>query len=280
MSTNLRSSLDRQITEAKARESAEGELRVAREMQESLLPRVPTADAFERYGVQLHAVNIPARAVAGDFYDHFIDARGRLVVCIADVSGKGARAAILMAVARTALRTAADAVEGPGELLGAVNQVLLNDTHTLNGSFVTMQVLCFGSDGRVTYANAGHPHVTALTAEGPPQSIAPTTGMIVGVLDDPSLNAATASLDLPADWTHLVLVTDGVLEAARPGEGGHRNMFDQAGLHSALTATDPPSPTLPADQVTAAVVDAVVAYEGEQRSDDLTVVTIKRLNPA
>ncbi|MEO1236803.1 MAG: SpoIIE family protein phosphatase [Planctomycetota bacterium] len=283
MSANLRASLDRQVAEARARESAEGELRVAREMQESLLPPVPEEGAFDRFGLRLHAVNIPARAVAGDFYDHFVDRRGRLIVCIADVSGKGARAAMLMAVTRTALRTAADGAEGPGELLQEVNVVLLQNTHSTDGSFVTMQVLCFEPGGPATYASAGHLNATVLSSSSPPLPTAGTTGTVVGVIDEPALNATTGDLSLPQDWTHLVLVTDGVMEAARFDEQGRRVMLNEAGLHAALASVN--GPTAPrerwtAQRVTAAVVDAVVAHEGEQRSDDLTVVTLERLGPS
>ncbi|MCI0409654.1 MAG: SpoIIE family protein phosphatase, partial [Acidobacteria bacterium] len=106
--------------ETAAREKVEGEIRVARQIQTALLPRkLPGGEAFD-----LHAVNLPARRVAGDFYDCFLRDDKTLVFLIADVSGKGVPAALFMAVARTVLRdvlasglSLSAAVERANELL-------------------------------------------------------------------------------------------------------------------------------------------------------------------
>ncbi|MEL7238134.1 MAG: PP2C family protein-serine/threonine phosphatase, partial [Planctomycetota bacterium] len=270
MTASLRDSLDRQVTEAKAREAAEGELRVARQMQESLLPAAMTNGQLDALGVCVFGMNVPARAVAGDFYDHFLDVRGRLVVCVADVSGKGARAALLAAVARTALRAAADAADGPGELVAAVNAALLRTTRDTRGSFITMFVAHVEPGGRITYANAGHPPAAVVTAAGQVAPVGPPTGLIVGVADAPELNAHTAALELPDDWRHLVIVTDGFTEATPPGEDLH--MLGEAGLHATLGETT----DLKSEAVAAALTAAVERHEGPERSDDLTILVLSR----
>ncbi len=107
-----------------AREVVEGELRAAREIQARLLPQVfpafPDRDEFV-----LHGVNAPARHVGGDFFDFFLASEQELVLVIADVSGKGVPAAMLMAVSRTIVRNLAMDGLAPAEILAETNRLLL-----------------------------------------------------------------------------------------------------------------------------------------------------------
>jgi phosphoserine phosphatase RsbU/P len=277
ISRNVREAKDRIADEVARREVAETELRVARRMQESLLPTPMSQAALRPFGVSLHAVNVPAVEVAGDFFDHFVDARGRLVVCIADVSGKGASAAMLMAVARTALRCAADEAEGAGEIVRAINRVLLDTTHD-TVSFVTMLVLLCECDGRMRYANAGHPPGVCVQRDGSVVDVAMGTGTVVGIVPDEDVLAREAELPLPADWSRLVFVTDGVLEAAQGGvDRRHaakqqRDMFGVVRLRDALIE----QPQATASEMCRAVVSAVERFEGAVRSDDVTVLVVAR----
>lgn len=278
ISNNVREAKMRIASETARRESAEGELRVARRMQESLLPQPLAADTLRPFGISLHAVNLPAAEVAGDFFDHFIDARGRLVICIADVSGKGASAAMLMAVTRTALRGAADGAEGPADIVRSINRFLLENTHD-TVSFVTMIVLLIHRDGTMVYSNAGHPPAVCVCAQRVPLDIAPGTGTVVGIVPDDEAPAGQAELSLPADWTRLVFVTDGVLEAAQPAQTitrhtlpQQREMFGLARLHTVLASCS----HTPASEICDAIVRAVQTFEGANRGDDVTVMVIAR----
>lgn len=277
ISRNVREAKDRIAEETARRQLAEGELRVARRMQESLLPTPLTEETLHPFGIFLHAVNVPAVEVAGDFFDHFIDARGRLVICIADVSGKGASAAMLMAVTRTALRGAADTAEGAGEIIRVINRVLLDTTHD-TVSFVTMLILLCDRDGRIRYANAGHPPAVCVRASGETLDVASGTGTVVGIVPDEHVMATQADLNLPADWTRLILVTDGVLEATRGGVARHdasqrhRDMFGVTGLHEVMRAHGQKS----AAHICTQVIQAVERFEGPVRSDDVTVLAIAR----
>lgn len=106
---------------------------------------------------------------------------GRLVICIADVAGKGAKAAMIMAVARTAFRAASDSSDDPGVMLRSVSRVLNQTTTDTEGSFVTMLALTIDRDGRLLYANAGHPSGVVITRDGMVASCADSTGTLVGI---------------------------------------------------------------------------------------------------
>src|SRR3989454_5689475 len=104
----------------------------ARRIQQNLLPR--TAPSLP--GFQLEAECVPAGAVAGDWYDYIPLADGRVALVLADVSGKGMPAALLMSAARGMVRSLAPLASGPGQVLARLNQMLLDDFPT--GRFVTM----------------------------------------------------------------------------------------------------------------------------------------------
>lgn len=277
ISRNVREAKDRIADETARREMAEGELRVARRMQESLLPTPLSPEALQPFRISLHAINVPAIEVAGDFFDHFTDSHGRLIICIADVSGKGASAAMLMAVARTALRGAVDAASGPADIIRTINRVLIDTTHDI-ASFVTMLVLVIERDGSMKYANAGHPPAICVRASAKAMEVAPATGTVVGIMLEEDVLATEAELDLPADWTHLVLVTDGVLEATQGGvdredaRGQRRVMFGSQRLQHLVAA----APGASARVLSNMVVDAIKRFEGATRSDDVTVLVLAR----
>ena len=100
--------------ETAARQAVESEIMIARRIQESLLPR--TFPPFpHRKEFRLHAVNVPAREVGGDFFDFFFITEDRLALIIADVSGKGIPAALFMAVSRTILKNICAGEQDPAD---------------------------------------------------------------------------------------------------------------------------------------------------------------------
>ncbi len=141
-----------QQAEAQARERIEQELRVARLIQQTLLPKaVPDLP-----GWRLATDYRPARAVGGDFYDFLDLADGRLGLVIGDVTSKGVPAALVMATTRSVLRATALRLPSPGQVLAGANEILCPDMPP------HMFVTCFyavlePATGRLTYANAGHP---------------------------------------------------------------------------------------------------------------------------
>ena len=140
-----------QQIEARERERVEQELRVARVIQETLLPETTPA----LLGWRLEAYWQPARAVSGDFYDFMEFPDGRVGIIVADVTDKGVPAALVMATARSLLRAAAERFIAPGEVLARANDQLCPDIP--RNMFVTcLYLLLDPANGEVTFANAGH----------------------------------------------------------------------------------------------------------------------------
>ncbi len=140
-----------QQLELQARERLEQELRVARLIQQTLLPRELPALA----GWQVAAYYQPARAVGGDFYDFINLPDGRLGIVIGDVTDKGVPAALVMATTRAILRAAAQRLSSPGEVLERANELLCPDIPPK--MFVTcLYAILDPTTGRLNYANAGH----------------------------------------------------------------------------------------------------------------------------
>lgn len=124
----------------------------ARRIQQNLLPR----SAPSLPGFQLEAECVPVGAVGGDWYDYIPLADGRLAIVLADVSGKGMAAALLMSAVRGMVRAQAPLGSGPAEVLAQVNQILLDDVPT--GRYVTMIYAVLDPAHRtLTFASAGHP---------------------------------------------------------------------------------------------------------------------------
>jgi len=123
----------------------------ARTIQEALLPK---SSPFVP-GFVISGRSVPARAVGGDWYDFIPFADGRWGLVLADVSGKGTAAALLMSATRGMLRSLAEACCSPGEVLTQLNQLLVNDFPA--GKFVTMVYAVLDPVSRtVIFANAGH----------------------------------------------------------------------------------------------------------------------------
>lgn len=203
------------------------DLKIAREFQESLLPReypeVPEAGLQNALSLNFHHVYQPATTVCGDFFDVFKISEGRAGVFIADVMGHGARSALVTAILRTLLQDLAGHEDDPAHILGQVNRHfagILRGT----GQFVFASAFCMVIDTvnqNMTFASAGHPAPIVIDREsGNVQPLLPED-----FVDPQHINAA---LGLDADSTYtrhtralhpgdaFVLFTDGVIEAPAP----------------------------------------------------------------
>ena len=197
-----------QLAVAKGR--LERELQVARQVQASLLPQeMPRLPGWE-----LAAAWLPAREVAGDYYD-FIplemtpDQTQKLGLVIADVADKGTPAALFMVNVRSTLRASMFDADSPVHGLTHVNQLVCGDSH--DGMFVTLFYAQINSlDGVVTYVNAGHnPPFLLRAADGEPEPLT-RTGMALGV--DPSVLFTQRVVALEARDI-ILFYTDGVPDA-------------------------------------------------------------------
>src|SRR5690606_21857259 len=154
MLKNLRKQIELQSQQEANQRQLEREWQKARETQRSLLPT--TFPPFpDRKEFDLHAVNLAAHHVAGDYFDFFMINPKTLVIVIADVSGKGMSAALVMAVTRTIVRSLAQTGKSPAEILRETNEQLRESQR--GAAFVTLFLGSYNiASGRMTYANGGH----------------------------------------------------------------------------------------------------------------------------
>jgi sigma-B regulation protein RsbU (phosphoserine phosphatase) len=238
----------------------ERELRLGRDIQARLLPSPPRGVP----GAVLAARSRPCYEVGGDCYDFIPLPGGELGLAIADVSGKGVSAALIMSSVQTALRMAAPIEPSLPALFGSLNRMLLEMTS--GKKFVT---LFFGryqpATGTLRWANAGHvpPFVVS---DGAPPSPLPGSGPPLGLLKE--VRHTEHETVLPPRST-LVLYTDGLDEATNPQD-------QQLGV-PALSGIAASLAGLPAEEAVNELMAAVLAFEdGAPPSDDKTAVVLAR----
>ena len=197
--------------EIAARRTFESEIRIAREIQQSLVPR--TFPPFpHRPEFDLHAVLEPAREVAGDLYDFFFVDDHTLALIVGDVSGKSVPAAFFMAITRTVLRGVCTREHDPARVLAHANELLAEGNDAC--MFVTLFLGLYDiHTGTLTYANAGHHQAYVIDPAG--------TVHAFGVLGDPPLGIMPGhryhcSAHAVGPGQALLVFTDGVTEAHSP----------------------------------------------------------------
>jgi sigma-B regulation protein RsbU (phosphoserine phosphatase) len=260
MTGDLKHHVDALTHETAERVKVEGELQLAREIQTALLPAVlPTGDGFT-----LAARNTAARHVAGDFYDAFLGRDGRLAFVVADVSGKGAPAAMFMAVAKTLLHDLLTRESSLPEAFVQANAALARDN--VRSMFVTLFAGWYEpASGALAYVNAGHPPPLRIAADGAVAPFGEGTAPLLGVIPGAAFPEAHGRL-APGD--RLVIVTDGVAEARAPdGEFyGEQRFAELLGRESARSPQG----------LIEALDAAVSAFQRGALSDDVTLMVLER----
>jgi serine phosphatase RsbU (regulator of sigma subunit)/anti-sigma regulatory factor (Ser/Thr protein kinase) len=191
---------------ARERERIEQEMRVARLIQQTLLPK----DLPALPGWKLSRYYQPAREVGGDFYDFIYFDDGRLALIIGDVTDKGVPAALVMATTRSILRTAAQRLVSPGKVLEIVNNILCSEIPPK--MFVTcLYAVLDPATGQLVYANAGHDLPYWRHRGGVSELRA--TGMPFGLMPDRCYEEKQVVL-APGD--RILFYSDGLVEAHNP----------------------------------------------------------------
>jgi sigma-B regulation protein RsbU (phosphoserine phosphatase) len=207
-----------------AYEAVDRELKVVGEIQRSLLPtKLPDIPTLE-----LGAYYQTSRRAGGDYYDFFDLPDGQWGILIADVSGHGTPAAVLMAITHSIAHLVCDPPAPPAKLMTAINQRLCS-LYTLDGGqFITAAYGVYDPPSRtLTYASAGHPPARIRRTDGSIESLNGARSLPLGILADESYHESTVQLH-PGEI--LVLYTDGVTETRSPsGE-----LFDLPRLDAAL----------------------------------------------
>jgi serine phosphatase RsbU (regulator of sigma subunit)/pSer/pThr/pTyr-binding forkhead associated (FHA) protein len=269
-STGVRAALETLATEAavaienarlyrEAVEKArmEQELRIAAEIQRALLP--PPAWSSSYFASVGRTV--PCRAIGGDFFDYLTFADGRPGFCVADVSGKGAPAALLTAVIQGVLAAQASSGGGPAATLSRINEVLIR--RAIESRFVTMFLAALTPDGELTYSNAGH-NPPFLLSGGTVRRLT-AGGLICGLFPTATYEEETVRLR-PGDL--LVIFSDGISEAldAAGEEFGDDRILASVSGRSAEKVED----------VLEGLVSTVREFAaGTVQSDDMTAVVMR-----
>jgi serine phosphatase RsbU (regulator of sigma subunit)/anti-sigma regulatory factor (Ser/Thr protein kinase) len=255
--------VQQQQAEARERERIEQELRVARLIQQTLLPKeIPAIE-----GWQLAAYYQPARAVGGDFYDFIPFEDGKLGLVIGDVTDKGVPAALVMATTRSILRGAAKQSSSPGEILEQTNDLLCPDIPPK--MFVTcLYALLDPATGKLQYANAGHD--LPYRRHGSQVNELRATGMPLGLMPGMRYEEKEITLE-PGE--RVLFYSDGLVEAHNP----QREMFSFPHLRELLAEPTGRDTTL---------IDFLLAElhrftgDGWEQEDDVTLVTLERAGAA
>lgn len=243
------------------RYAQERELEIARTIQESLLPK--QMPKIENFSVQ--AMTRPARMVGGDYYDIIALDDCRRLFVVADVSGKGIPAAILIAAVRSAVQVEARslAVESLVDMIERLNNMVCRDT--TNNMFVTMFAgILDEKDRSFVYCNAGHAYPMLCRANGHCETLE-EGGTFLGIVSGTAFEQGAVELD---NGSSLLLFTDGVTDVMDEKE----NMFGHGRLQDLLIE----SRALTAQELIGKIIAETSKWQGETDPfDDFTLLALK-----
>ncbi len=243
--------------EAIEKERIERELELAAGIQRQILPR----DLPDVPGVEIAARNRPTRQVGGDYYDVFPLSRGRLAFLVADVSGKGVPAALLVSTVHAAVHLQLDDAKTVAELVGRIDRHL--QKYAATRKFLTCFFGLIEPDtGTLRYVSAGHNPALLRRRSGTIEQIR-ATGVPLGMFPNATWREETLVME-PGDL--LCVYSDGITEALNSAD-------EEFGLErlSGLLSVEPPA------RVCEAVFDAVSAFAGDtSQYDDQTLLLLSR----
>jgi sigma-B regulation protein RsbU (phosphoserine phosphatase) len=249
------------LKERQEKEALESELRIASQIQEELMPKVlPVVP-----GYAFHAFQMQCKMVGGDLYDAALLRDGRVLILLADVSGKGMGAALLASNILSAFRM----LRGNSDFEVAdattrVNAQLHGSSRS--GDFATVFLAVLDANNHtLTYVNAGHNSPLLVRSDGTYELI-DATGMPIGVFDGAAWEARTVTL---AAGDRLLVFTDGIPEAINAAE----DFYSDERLEK--FAVD--HRTTPPDAFATALIGDVSNFVGDApRSDDITLMLLQR----
>lgn len=270
----MTASVETLMHEVAEKKRLEEELRIARQIQMSLLPR----DTVSIPGLTISALCRPAREVGGDYYEFIPLGERRIGLLVADVSGKGASAALYMAELKGLILSLGQIYESPRTLLIETNRIMAG---TLDArTFITMMYAVADLDaGTLTYARAGHTPLLYASA-GDVSDAAGSSPLDVRVLTPDGLVVGLAGLE--AQFNDLleesridihsgdvaVLFTDGVSEAMNDAN----DLFGETRLQQVIAAHG----DLPPDALRDRIVQAIETFVGPaDQHDDMTMVLLR-----
>ncbi|HZB25053.1 MAG TPA: SpoIIE family protein phosphatase [Vicinamibacterales bacterium] len=266
----MTASIENLLLTAAEKKRLEEELRIARQIQMSLLPR----GTLDIPGLAVTALCVPAREVGGDYYDFFRLPQNRLGILIADVSGKGTSAALYMAELKGLVLSLSQIYFSPRQLLIEVNRIISENLDSR--SFITMTYAVLDlARGEMTYARAGHtPMIHFAAGMVPPAAarVLTPSGMVVGLRIDGAAEKFEALLEEDTIELGLgdviVLYTDGITEAMNL----ESDLFGDARLSSIVEEHG----HLESGELRERILREIEAFVGgADQHDDMTMILLK-----
>ena len=251
--------------EAHEKRAMESELQNAREVQRILLPQEDPVVA----GFRISGTNVPARIISGDYYDYIDLGDRKFGIVIADVSGKGVPAGLLMAMCRSALRSVAPGRTSPSEVLAAVNRQLFPDIR--EDMFISMAYgILDESSGKLVMARAGHDPALFFKREEGAVELLRSPGLALGVDGGAVFERVTKDQEIELQPGDCVLFyTDGVREAV----GLDDEEFGMERMSDAFKAAAP----LGSEAILLRMQEELRQFTGEgPQMDDITLVAIEK----
>ncbi len=251
--------------EAHEKRAMEGELRNAREVQRILLPQAdPVVPGF-----RISGTNLPARIISGDYYDYIELGDRKFGIVIADVSGKGVPAGLLMAMCRSALRSVAPGETSPSKVLAAVNRQLFPDIR--EDMFISMAYgILDETNGKLTLARAGHDPALLYRKGTGKVELLRSPGLALGIDSGAVFERVTRDQEVDLKSGDCVLFyTDGVKEAVdfRDEEFGMERMSEGFRMSAPLGS----------EAVLTRMQEELTQFTGEgPQMDDITLVAIEK----
>jgi sigma-B regulation protein RsbU (phosphoserine phosphatase) len=262
------------LVQQREKERLLNELQIAQEVQSTLFPISP---AFLG-GLEMHALNIPASTVGGDYYDFIFGSHSGLCLALGDISGKGISAALLMASLHSAVRAFSLGEEdpelghdhtqpSPAFLLKLLNRHLYLSTQSAR--YATLFLAFYDvKTHKLTYSNGGHLPPLLLSADGTVRRL-DCGGSVVGLLEDLEYEEGTVQLE---SGDLLIAFTDGLTEPENPAlnslEFGEPRLLELMQLHRTE-----PLPTLALN-----TLRAIKAWIGDnEQPDDMTILLARQL---
>jgi serine phosphatase RsbU (regulator of sigma subunit) len=266
---SMTASIEDLLRQAAEKKRLEEELRIAHEIQMSLLPHGP----LRMPGLSVTSLCVPAREVGGDYYDFLPIDEHRIGVLIADVSGKGTSAALYMAELKGLMLSLSRIHESPRELLIVANHIIAE--HLDARSFITMTYAIIDLNRRtMTYARAGHTPLIYLpgpaAAERQVRILAPD-GLVLGLKIDQGemFDRLLREETIPLHGGDLyVFFTDGITEAMNAGDDcfGEQRLAELVEAHGHL----------PSDELRERVLREISAFVGDApQHDDMTMILLR-----
>ncbi|XPV75104.1 MAG: SpoIIE family protein phosphatase [Desulfovibrio sp.] len=263
MQVNLSEHIEDLKSTTAAKERIESELKIARDIQMGILPKLfpafPEHDEFDIY-----ASIEPAREVGGDLYDFFFTEEDTFFFLIGDVSDKGVPAAFFMAVTKTLIKVIAETGVSPADVLEKVN----NDLSADNESCMFVTLFCASLNlrtGEVTYASAGHNPPFLMKGGEEAIELEMSNDPIAGAMDGMAYHNHTLTLETGQT---LFLYTDGVSEAMDKA----LNLYTEDRLQRCISACADKS----AEEVVEIVNKSIADFTGgAEQSDDITMLALQ-----